>query len=226
VANENASSFSHPPHLGVTGITLTSGLEVLHVPCSGSQQESAGITSKHSRGDTLSARLKQKKTVTVALPNKLACNNVLSIITADDIAKHDLAADCQQWQVGINSLKKVLIENDMMTPFSIPATFDSDDSMKLTGPFTNMIVDFHKITDETARRWQQYLYKFAASVEIESDAWAVIIMDKSMTNKLKTLVSDDLQDLDQLETGAITTFKIATNHMVLRNQETIDSLHE
>ena len=114
----------------------------------------------------------------------------------------------------------------MMTPFGIPVTFNLDDSTKLTGPFTNMIVDFHKITDETARRWQQYLYKFAASVEIESDAWAVIIMDKSTTNELKTIVSDDLQDLVQLETGAITTFKIATNHMVLRNQETINSLHK
>ena len=90
VASKNASSFSHPPHLCVTGITLTSGLEVLHVPRSGSQQESIGITSKHSRGDTLSACLKRKKTVTVALPNKN---------TADDILKHDLAADCQQWQV-------------------------------------------------------------------------------------------------------------------------------
>jgi len=128
-ASETASSFSHPyQQLGVTGITLTLGLEVLHVSRSGSQQESARGTSKHSCGDTESARLKRKKT------DKLACNNALGIITADDIAKHDLAAGCQQCQVGIISLTKVLLENDMLSPFSTPATFDLDDPTKLAGP--------------------------------------------------------------------------------------------
>ena len=31
------------------------------------------------------------------MTDKLACNNVLGLITAGDIAAHDLAADCQQW---------------------------------------------------------------------------------------------------------------------------------
>ena len=47
-----------------------------------------------------------------------------------------------------------------------------------------------------------------------------------MTAKLKALVFDDLQDLEPTASGAITMFKIATNHMVLRNQETIDALQE
>ena len=76
-----------------------------------------GIISKHSCRDTESSRLKQKRAVCVALDNKLACNNVLSILTSDDLGKHDLATDCQQWQVGIKSLKKVLAENDMLVPF-------------------------------------------------------------------------------------------------------------
>ena len=47
-----------------------------------------------------------------------------------------------------------------------------------------------------------------------------------MTTKLKTLVFEDLQDLESTASGAITMFKTATNHMVLRNQETIDALQE
>ena len=91
---EYASDSSKMPPLGVTGVTLSSGLDVLHVPRSGTQQATAGINSKYNRGDSESSRLKRKKTVTVALSDKLACNNVLGIITADDLGKHDLAADC------------------------------------------------------------------------------------------------------------------------------------
>ena len=219
------SSHTMPP-LGVTGIALSSGLEVFHVPRSGVQQATAGVTSKHSRGDSDSSRLKRKKTVTVALTDKLACNNVLSIITSDDLGKHDLAADCQQWQVAIRSFKRVLTENDMMTPFMVPSKFDINDPTKTRGPFTNLLDDFHKISDEIAQLWQQYLGKHAAPVELESDAWAVTIMEKSMTAELKTLVFDDMQELDSSVIGAITMFKLTSNHMVMRNQESIDALQE
>ena len=158
--------------LGVTGITIPSGLEVLHVPCTDTQQESAGITSKHSRGDSESSRLKQKKAaaVALALEDKLTCNNVLSIITSEDIDKHNLAIDCQQWQVGINGFKTVLVANDMLTPFLIPATFDLDDPTLMAGSFTNLSVDFHKISYDTTQLWQQFLQKYAAPVEIKSDS--------------------------------------------------------
>ena len=112
-ANKKDAKEEYVPHtqqLGVTGITLTSGLDILHVPRSGTQQSNAGITSKYSRGDSESSRLKRKKTVTVALDDQLACNNILSLITAGGVDKHDLAADCQQWQVGINGFKKVFFQ--------------------------------------------------------------------------------------------------------------------
>ena len=218
-ANQHAtkSSPSTKQTLGVTGLTLSSGMDILHVPRSGSQQVHAGVTSKHSRGDTESARLKRKKIVTASMTDKLACNNVLSLITADDIAAHDLAADCQQWQRGLRSFKRVLMDNDMITPFLIPTQFDIDDPSKLNGPFINLIDDFHKISDGEAQRWQKWICKYAAPVEIESAAWAVETMEKSMTAELKTLVFDDMENLELTANGAITMFKIATNHMVLRN---------
>ena len=72
----------------------------------------------------------------------------------------------------------------------------------------------------------KWICKYAAPVEIESAAWAVETMEKSMTAELKTLVFDDMENLELTANGAITMFNIATNHMVLRNQELIDSLHE
>ena len=95
--NSPSTSPQKPPQvLGVTGLTLSSGLEVLHVPRSGTQQMNAGILSKHNRGDTEAARLERRHAVTVALTNKLACNNMLSLVSSDDVGKHNLVADCQQ----------------------------------------------------------------------------------------------------------------------------------
>ena len=44
----NKSSPATKQTLGVTGLTLSSGMDILHVPRSGSQQVHAGVTSKHS----------------------------------------------------------------------------------------------------------------------------------------------------------------------------------
>jgi len=90
----------------------------------------------------------RKKAVCVDLDNKLACNNVLSILTSDDLGQHDLATNCQQWQVGINGFIEALTENDMLTPFMIPENFNIDNPTSLSGPFTNILVDFHKVSGE------------------------------------------------------------------------------
>ena len=48
-----------PQMLGVTGRTLLSGLDVLRVPHSGTQQMMAGILLKHNHSETEAACLKR-----------------------------------------------------------------------------------------------------------------------------------------------------------------------
>ena len=129
------------------------------------------------------------------MTDKLACNNVFSLITAADITAHDLAANSQQRQRGIRSFKKVLIDNNILNPFLIPATFDLDVPSKINYPFINLIDKFHKIHDEEAQCQQQYVCKYAAPVDIGSVAWAAETIENSMTNELKTLVFGDLENL-------------------------------
>ena len=114
----------------------------------------------------------------------------------------------------------------MLDPFKIPTTFDLTDPSRIAGPFVDLLTDFHLVSDVTAQNWQEYLRLYAQDVELESDSWAAEIMELSMTDELKRLVFDDLDELDQVHVGAITIYKYMTNHMVLRNQETIDALHE
>ena len=222
-----AARTSGPPSLiGVNGSALSSGLELLLHPRTQDQQNRVGIISKHARGDTEERRLKHKKAVVKALPDKLSCSDVLNIFTSEDLSSHDISKSCRNYQAEIRGFKNVIVENDMMTPFMIPTTFDIDDPSQLSGPFRNLIDNFPNIPYEECERWQRYLHKFAANVEVESNNWAVEIMDLSMSSELKTLTHDDLDELDEGATGCVTMFKIITGHMVLRNQETIDALHE
>ena len=124
--------------------------------------------SKYNCGNTNAACMKRRRVVTKKFSDKLVCNNVLRLITLDDFGKHDFTADCQQWQVGLQSFKKVLCANDMLKPFLIPETLYLTDSTLTWGPFINLIDDFHKVSEETAQQWQQYLLKHAAPVELES----------------------------------------------------------
>ena len=47
-----------------------------------------------------------------------------------------------------------------------------------------------------------------------------------MSTELKALVHDDLMELSQSENGAVSMVKLMTDHMVLRNQEYVDALHD
>ena len=212
------------PQLGVTGISLASGLDVRHVPRSDQQRATAGVLSKHDRGNTPQERLKREKAVVQSLSTKLACSNVMRLVMSDDLSKHDIAADCIQSQNGIQALRKVLIKNDMLAPFLVPSEFDVDDPTKTKGPFIDITIDPHLVPDDVAKRWQVYLSVHAAEVDIESCSWAAMIMDKSMESDLQALVHDDLADLSHDEDGAVVMFKYMSNHMVLRNQEMVDAL--
>jgi hypothetical protein len=159
---ENGRHRVEARELGVTGITLESGLEVIHNPRSTKQQATSGVKSKHSRGETDAQRLKREYAVVKALDVKLTCTNVLSILETNKRGKHDVATDCQSWQRGLQAFKSVCHDNDMLTPFSIPTEFDVNDPSKTRGPFISLLDNFHDIDDATACRWQRYLQKNAA----------------------------------------------------------------
>jgi hypothetical protein len=211
--------------LGVTGMEIGTGLEILSKPRSNSQQQTVGIFSKHMRGDTDYDRRKSKRNIVKALTDKLATPDILNVILCD-IEKHNIADDCKQWQTAIRALKKVLVENDMMTIFNIPLEYDPNNVRTLVkADYTCLIDNFNNISDDMAIDWQKYITENAADVEIESDKWAHEIMMLSMTEDLKNLVMDDLSELDENAQGAITCFKFMTNHMTMRNQELVDTLH-
>ena len=189
--------------LGVTGLSIGSGLETIHVGRSNAQQKLAGIISKHDRGATPNDRAKRKKIVTQPLKSKLTCNNALSVLSAEDSANFDVAKECITWQNGLRELEEIAQSNDMLGPFMIPEQFD------LTSPtvscnFNSLIEHFSKFTIEEVAEWRQWLSTWAAPVELESDNWMAEIMDKSMDTALSTTVHEALAELPESARGGVT----------------------
>lgn len=210
--------------LGVTGTELESGLEILHRPRTEREAANVRILSKHERGYTQEARLKRKKVATAPLTDKLACSNVLSLLTSESLDEDALVKDNQNWQTSIRGLQMRLREHDMLGPFKIPTTF-LDDGTVIEDPFRNLFDD-QSITEDEVRRWQRVLLRKASQVDVESDQWAEILLDGSMTATLKQLVLDDFEELAEDERGAVTMAFFMVRNMRLSNQESIDGLQE
>ena len=209
--------------LGVTGLSIGSGLETIHVGRSNAQQKLAGIISKHDRGATPNDRAKRKKIVTQPLKSKLTCNNALSVLSAEDSANFDVAKECITWQNGLRELEDIAQSNDMLGPFKIPEQFELT-SPTVSGNFNSLIEHFSKFTIEEVAEWRQWLSTWAAPVELESDNWMAEIMDKSMDTALSTTVHEALAELPESARGGVTRFKLMVDEMVLVNQETLDAL--
>ncbi len=181
---------------------MTSGLEIRDTARLDKEQRVANVISKHNCGATDDARQKHKKAVTqTKVYHKLACSNITSLMTSADVGKHNIADDCQQWQDSLREYGDILHQNDMTTLFMIPTEFDINDTTKIKGPYINLLTDFDKISIETACRWQKYLLRCAADVELERTVWAEGVMKYNMNDELKTQVHDSMEETNA--TGAI-----------------------
>ena len=150
------------------------------------------------------------------------CTNLSTLISSSEVDKHDIADDCANWQKGIKSFKDHAHKHDLESLYYIPSSFAANG--RPVGPYTNLLEHFRSISDTQVFTWQKYLNENASSVDIESGEWAEGILIKTIDDQLKTAVEDALGHVQRSEQGAITTFKIMSNKMVLMNQESIDAL--
>ena len=159
----------------------------------------------------------------IELDTKLSCLNLSSLLSSNAIEKHDIADDCANWQKGVKSFKDHAHKYDLESVFLVPLQFDRGNPV---GPFVNLLDNFQNISDTQVYEWQLYLNERASSVDIESLEWAQEVLVKTMDDALETAVDDALESVAFMHRGAITTFKLMVNKMVLMNQESIDALHE
>ena len=170
--------------------------------------------------------MKRKKLVTEKLGVELGVNNAIIIMTQEDLANHDLAADYQASQVSLQGPPKRCVLHDMVAPFEMPRNFNENNKASANrGPYINILKDHTEVTLEQTMEWQRFINRHAHTVEHESLQWTLELVEKSMTTELKELIHDDYkQVVDESSRGTITFYKIVTDRMVLSNQEMVDAM--
>ena len=233
------SSLKHPradPNVTKRNYPLNSprrtstGLEFCLAPCHDWEvQDSKCVLTKHNRSTTPSNLLKHRKTVCVAIKPGFVSNSVIRIMSQNEIDTHDIAMECQQWQLALTSFAKRVALFDMLAPFQMPSTFDSSffdypDKVLKTTSFINILDNWRNLTPDTVYLWQGWLNVYASAADTISMEWCEEILDLSLDGDLKGKVEDTLREVDTNNKGAVTTYFLVTQCLVVQNQEAMDAM--
>jgi hypothetical protein len=163
-----------------------------------------------------------------ALKPEISVGNISRILTSNDKAQHDVASNhALSWQSILENLKRYCIQYNMNPILMIPQGVDFKNPANVSRAciFFNAIDDWQKLEDEDHFQWQEFVLLYGSSVEVQSDNWLEEMLLLSMETTLRSEVESDMKSLPiQKQKGAITMLCFIIKHMVVRNQETKDTL--
>ena len=150
------------------------------------------------------------------------------MLTANDHKDYDIADDAQAWQQALKNVLSYATKFDMGSIFQLPNIFDLVDAsrIKKATVWTNILTDYSLVDERAIYRWQEFVLTFGSSSDVESDNWMEDTLRLSMDPTLKAEVLSDLEELEELQRGAISIFYLITKRMVIRNQEAKDAMLE
>ena len=116
----------------------------------------------------------------------------------------------------------------MASIFLMPDIFSLSDSSLLATAleWTNILEKFGEVEADDVYRWQEFVLTYGAACDVESDNWLEDTLRLSMDSSLKSEVLSDMEELSELQCGAISIFYLVTKRMVIRNQEAADAMLE
>jgi hypothetical protein len=85
------------------------------------------ILFKNERGNDPVAKKKTGDKVVKAIEPKLSTNNISRIITSEDAASFDVAADALSWQAHLKNIRRFCLQYDMLSILNIPKGVDYSD---------------------------------------------------------------------------------------------------
>ena len=170
--------------------------------------------------------LKTWKLVCVALPVPLSCNNITCLLTKQDVENYNLATEVQAWHLALQTINKHFRCFDINCLFLIPNVFDINDPfyVRSATKFTDLLLDWRKIDLQTVQSWQIWINRFASGTDLMSMEWAEEVLNLTMKPDIKSLVQDDMDELEPEEKGVITQFFFITKRLVVQNQQAINAL--
>ena len=164
--------------------------------------------------------IKMRKMVVQGLSPQLARHELEDV--ADEVLARQVALDTLLRHFHEYDLKPYL--PDLKDIFIIPDTFDVADgsSVHRATHWVNILTDHEQVTEDDCCRWQLFVRSWAAPEDIVSNHWAEDILFLTMDPSLEAEVRSDIHRIPMDMRGAITTYYLMVNRVMVRNQEAQD----
>ena len=183
------------------------------------------ILRKNERGNDAIQRKKTRDKVVQALKPEISAGNISRILTSTDADDYDVAAEAISSQMILNAIHRFCIQYDMETIIKIPVKIDlSNPLIVKTSRTKNAIEDWQQIDDKNYHDWQEFILKYGAAAELESNNWLEDTLLLSMDKTLRNEIESDMSMFPSHKRGAITMLRCIIKRLVVKNQEAKDAL--
>jgi hypothetical protein len=206
---------------------LQSGLLISLAPCSNKDLNAVNIIlSKQDCGNDAIECKKTWDKVVKALEPKIAAGNISRMLTSNNAADYDVAADALSWQTTLKSISRFCQQYDMMSLLKIPQGVDFSQPQQVAKAFSfkDAIEDWKELEDKMYYQWQEFILSYSTAIKVESDNWLEEVLHLSMEKTLRAKVESDINSIPLCQRGSITTLRCIIKRMVIKNQEAKDSL--
>jgi hypothetical protein len=184
------------------------------------------IIKKEERGSDVITRKKTRDKVVKPLEPKISAGNLSRLLTSNDIAEYDVAADALSWQSSLKNIRKFCTQYDMLSLLLIPQNVDlsSPQLVVKASHFKDAIDDWKTLVDKDYFAWQEFLLCHGSKEDTTSDNWLDDVLLLSMETTLHAEVESDVFSIPKERRGSITTLRCIIKRMVIKNQEARDAL--
>jgi hypothetical protein len=148
------------------------------------------------------------------------------MLTSNDIAEYDVAADALSWQSTLKNIRKFCTQYDIMPLLMIPQSVDLSKPTLVAKAcyFKDTINDWQTLEDKEYFEWQEFLLHYGSHEETTSDNWLDDVLLMSMETTLRAEVESDIVSIPKQQRSSITTLRCIIKRMVMKNQEAKDAL--
>ncbi len=171
----------------------------------------------------------RKKTcdkVVKLLSPMVSAENLSRLLTSNDIANFDVAADALSWQSSLKNIRTFSTQYDMVSLLLIPQDIDLSKPHLVTTAhhFKDSIEEWHSLDNNHYFKWQEFLLRYGSNEETTSNNWLKEVLLLLMEPTLRAEVESDMVSMPKQQRGAITTLRCIIKRMVVKNQEVKDAL--
>ncbi len=207
--------------------SLASGLHITLSSCNDRDLNATRIIiRKEECGlDAITCK-KTRDKVVKSLSPKISAENLSRLLTSNDIADYDVAADALSWQSSLKNIRTFCTQYDMVSLLLIPQDVDLSKPHLVVKArhFKDAIEDWHSLDDIHYFEWQEFLLRYGSNEETTSNNWHEEVLLLSMEPTLRAEVESDMVSMPKQQRSAVTTLRCIIKRMVVKNQEAKDTL--